>query len=528
MRVVLTLLAACGSPTEKPVVATSVARGTTPISPQASLPIVPDAGVPSPDALAPVLPTLACSEDTRVTAAPYPDPTWYCARADGTRHGNFFTLFPDQTIEIEGSYKDGKLDGAWHRRYPGGALAETGTYVAGLRDGVWRQLGPSGNVLGEYKLVHGTGTQKRWLADGPLYSEIALKNGVPHGPSRIFDRNGTLVVAANLYMGQLHGRQLVGGKNTLRIEETFVRGVRRGPRQIWQFWTLVIEEAYDTKGRLDGAFTLWRDRRVPRVRGTYEHGNRIGTWIWTDRGNKKEREGDYRAGKRHGLWSEWVDGSLSFQGTYADGKPDGDFVYYDKLGKELGRFTITAGTGTMLTYYLNQRIATKTTMLNGVLEGRYEELSPRGKTIVEGRYQGDRKHGVWREQDELGVPKVEQRWKRGKLDGEWKKYVDGKVAASTTYKDGLAEGTYTEYRAGKPALVGQFAADRRTGTWTAYDADGAVTLIATYKNGVLDGPWRQLVGGAVLEGEMSGGRRTGTWTQTDRAGQKTSVTYPTP
>jgi hypothetical protein len=54
--------------------------------------------------------------------------------------------------------------------------------------------------------------------------------------------------------------------------------------------------------------------------------------------------------------------------------------------------------------------------------------------------------------------------------------------------------------------------------WTTYDADGRVTLTATYKDGVLDGPWRQLVGGVVLEGTLTQGRRTGTWTQTDKAG----------
>ncbi len=478
---------------------------------------------------APPLPELACADNTTAVQAPYPDTTWFCTRGDGTRHGAFITLDPDRQIAIEGSYKDGVLDGAWTRRYPSGAIAELGTYVAGQRDGVWKQLGPSGNLLGEYTMKQGTGVQKRWLDDGPLYSEVTLKSGVPHGPSKIFDRNGNVVVSARLSAGKLDGKHVVGGKNTLRIEETFVRGTRRGRRQIWQFWSLVIDEAYDTKGRLDGPFKMWRDRKTPRVDGAYEHGLRTGTWIWTDKNNKKEREGDFAFGKKRGLWSEWIDDKLTFQGTFEGGMPDGEFVYYDaKKGTELGRFTINGGTGTMVTFHANQRVATKTQMVKGLMEGAYEELTPRGKTIVSGRYYKDQKHGVWREQTEAGAPTLEQHWKRGTLDGAWKKYTDGVVSAEGTYKDGLAEGTYTEYRNGKPALVGQFASDKRTGTWTSYDADGAVTLVATYKDGVLDGPWRQLIAGVVLEGQMSRGHRTGTWTQTDRAGQKTSVTYRTP
>ncbi|HSD91145.1 MAG TPA: hypothetical protein VLB44_26665, partial [Kofleriaceae bacterium] len=81
---------------------------------------------------------------------------------------------------------------------------------------------------------------------------------------------------------------------------------------------------------------------------------------------------------------------------------------------------------------------------------------------------------------------------------------------------------------GKPSLVGQFTADKRTGTWTEYDVDGSVKLTATYKDGVLDGPWKQLIDGSVVEGTMVAGRRSGTWTHTDRAGTATTTTVKTP
>jgi hypothetical protein len=55
-----------------------------------------------------------------------------------------------------------------------------------------------------------------------------------------------------------------------------------------------------------------------------------------------------------------------------------------------------------------------------------------------------------------------------------------------------------------------------------------VILAANYKDNVLDGPWRQLVGGAVLEGKMTAGRRAGLWTRTDRNGASQTLTYKTP
>jgi antitoxin component YwqK of YwqJK toxin-antitoxin module len=83
-------------------------------------------------------------------------------------------------------------------------------------------------------------------------------------------------------------------------------------------------------------------------------------------------------------------------------------------------------------------------------------------------------------------------------------------------------------RGDKPALSGQFVDGKKDGTWTTYAADGTVLVVATYVGGTLQGPWRQLVDGAVLEGVMDAGRRGGTWTRTDRGGVVSKLTYSTP
>lgn len=484
----------------------------------------PDAGLPD----VPPPPTVICEAGTAVMAAPAPEPTWFCARPDGTRQGSFVTLFPDGSVAINGTYAAGKLDGAWQRHHPGGALAEEGTYASGLPTGHWRQLGPTGTVLGEYDLKAGTGTKKRWFDDGPLYSERGLRAGVPNGVLKIFDHDGSIQVTAKFVAGRLDGPHTVGMKNTLRIEETFANGIRRGPRQIWQFWLLLLDENYDLRGKLDGPFTIWRDKKLPRVTGTYDHGKRTGTWSWFDRNNNKEREGDFADGKKTGAWFEWFENKLTYSGTFTDGKADGEFIYYDKSGNELGRFEVKDGAGTMLTFHPNHKPATKTHIYQGMMDGVYQELTFRGKLVVEGHYSADRKHGWWREWTDLGVLTLEERWRRGRLDGAFKKLVDGKPVVEATYKDGKVDGAYTESRNGKPSLTGQFTNDCRTGTWTEYDPDGAVVLTATYKDGVLDGPWRQLVGGAVIEGQMVAGRRNGTWKRTDRSGASTEITYKTP
>ena len=489
--------------------------------PQVITPVI-DAGVPD----APEPPRLACDPGSEVTAARAPDPSWFCTRPDGTRHGPFIALFPDGTIEITGSYKHGALDGAWQRHRPTGTLIESGAYAAGQKTGHWQMFGPSGALLGEYDMVAGTGTERFWLDDGTLYRERTLKAGVAAGDDKIYGPDGTPLVSAVWTAGKLDGPHAVGTRAQLRIEETFAAGVRRGARQIWQFWTLVVDESYDRHGRHDGEYTIWRNKKLMRLHGQFDHGKRDGLWTWNDRDGNKEREGNYLDGKRDGPWTEWIENKIVFTGSYAQGKPDGEFIYYDRNENELGRFEIKGGTGTMLTFWPNKKVASRQHMYQGAADGLYQELTIKGKVTVEGRFRNDLRHGAWKEWTADGVPTLEQSWKRGKLDGVVRKYVDGKRSTEATYKDGKAAGSYVEYRDGKPALTGQFADDRRTGVWTSYDPEGHVTLTATYKDGVLDWPWRQLVAGAVIEGAMTQGRRTGTWRRTDKAGDVRELAYP--
>jgi antitoxin component YwqK of YwqJK toxin-antitoxin module len=477
---------------------------------------------------APEPPKLGCETGTAPLAAIAPDPTWACARPDGTRHGPFVTLFPDNTIEIAGSYKDDKLDGAWERHAPGGAVVERGGYVAGQKHGKWTQLSTKGIALGDYELANGTGVEKRWYDDGPLFSETTLKAGVLDGPRKEYLRDGTLIDGGKYRAGKLEGLHVFGTRNSLRIEENMTAGVRHGRRLVYHQGGLIADEAYDRYGRLDGPYVSWHSAKIARVKGQFSSGRRTGDWEWNDKDGKKEREGSYVSGRRTGIWQEWQQEKLTFSGTYDNGKPDGTFTYWKKDGSEIGHFDITGGTGVMIQYWSFGRPMIKQHVYKGVEDGPYYEYLPNGKVLVEGHYAGGIKHGSWKRWNGDGALVVEEKYKRGKVDGVVKKYVDGKLATESHFVDGKVEGAYAEYRLDKPAVTGQFTDDHRTGTWTYYNADGAVVRIATYKNGVLEGPYRELVANATYEGEMVAGRRTGTWTRTDKAGGIRKLAYRSP
>jgi antitoxin component YwqK of YwqJK toxin-antitoxin module len=519
VRIALTcVLVACGTgagPTKQ-----------TPVEPPppAKLTQTIDAGVPE----APPPPKLVCDEKTTPTPAPMPEPTWFCASADGTRNGPFVTLFPDHTIEIKGTYKDGKLEGAWERNHPNGKLAEKGEYAAGLKTGKWSQTSTTGAVLGDYEMNAGTGVEKRWHDEGWLYSETPYKAGVLEGTQRIYTKDKLLIGSTRYRNDKLDGPHTFGTVKTMRFEETFWQGVRRGKRLIFHQGGLIAEENY-AGGKLHGPYTLWRNATVARVKGQFTWGRRTGDWVWHDKKGRKEKEGKYVNGRRDGAWTEWDDEKVTWSGTYDAGKPNGTFTYWDRNGNEIGKYEIKDGTGVAVTFWAPKKPSSKTRLYKGYEDGAYQEFNRAGRMVVEGHYAGGIKHGVWKEWNWDGVLILEEHWKRGKLDGTVKKYVDGQLSMEATYVEGKANGAYVEYRAGnKPALTGQFADDLRTGTWTSYNADGNVVRIATYKDGVLEGPYRELAGGAVHEGTMVAGRRSGTWTRTDKGGAVRKLVYRSP
>jgi antitoxin component YwqK of YwqJK toxin-antitoxin module len=515
----LTWAAACGSGASSPT--RSVAEPPT----STEIAVAEDAAIED----APRPPRLVGGDDATPVLGPAPDPSWYCTRPDGTRHGPFLTLFPDSSIEISGTYADGLLDGAWQRHHPAtGAIVEQGRYAAGLKQGTWTQASSRAAPLGEYQMTAGTGVEKRWYDDGPPYSEVGYRSGVLHGARKVYARDGGLLETARYQAGKLDGPHAFGTRATMRFEETFAQGVRRAKRTIWHQRVLVAEENYDRNGRLDGPYVSWRSTKIKRVEGAHAGGRRHGLWVWNDRAGKKEREGSYVRGKREGDWFEWADEKLVWSGSYANGRPHGTFTYLARTGAEIGKFEIQNGTGWMLTFHTNGKPSTRQRVVGGIENGPYQELTRLGKPLVEGGYRAGKKHGTWKKWTADGVLLLEQTWKAGELHGAVKKYVDGRLASEMRYVDGRAEGDYVEYRLDKPAVIGRFANDRKTGTWTHHDASGAVVRTATYVDGVLEGPYRELAGGVVIAGEMVAGRRSGAWTRTDKAGNVWPIVHGPP
>lgn len=466
-------------------------------------------------------------------------PGWACTDREGHRNGPFFTAHPDGSTELTGRFRADLLDGPWRRLYPSGKTAESGTYAGGVKDGAWQIYTESGGLLGDYQMQQGSGVERRWYADGQLASERSFAAGLPDGPSAAFAAGGVPLYAASFRAGKLDGARKLGLPGQLRLEDEWAKGVPRGTRKIFRREHVAMEQHFDDAGVLVGPFVAWRDRVTLRERGAYVHGERHGVWRWFDRGRGLEREGTYVNGVRSGRWRQWTGGRLVMQGTYVSGRPHGVFTYWNAAGGVAGTCKMRNGTGVMTTFHDNGQIATKLTMVKGVREGSYQELSPQGKLLVEGAYRDNDKDGPWIERDAAGQPVREAHYVAGVLDGPLRRYSGGQLVAEQQYAAGVREGSYRELVRAPDApptaapvlrVTGSFTADRKSGEWVTRGPDGRPALVEHYRDGALHGGWQELEGGrVVVRGQHERGRRSGIWAWTSSTGATVrTITYDQP
>lgn len=95
-------------------------------------------------------------------------------------------------VHRESHLKGGVLHGVswtWHRN---GQLALEERYRHGKLHGICRAWTEKGSLLGEFEMLHGTGTQRHWHSNGQSRLEIPSIDGRFHGRVRQWLRDGTL------------------------------------------------------------------------------------------------------------------------------------------------------------------------------------------------------------------------------------------------------------------------------------------------------------------------------------------------
>jgi len=271
-------------------------------------------------------------------------------------------------------------------------------------------------------------------------------------------------------------------------------GRRRGgqPDGTWCHWSpsgRLIEVVTWNRGVRDGPYHRWGADQA-EVRGAYRAGERHGPWTEIHPSGRLKLEGAYVDGERHGLWR-----SANRERIYDHGVLDGVQKRFSADGELIAEQTFVAGVIDGPVHTIEGGVETRGVIRAGVREGEWVVSDADGER-ERGHYVGGKRTGVWVE-------------------------FTGQDVETTTWASGKKHGPYRYERSGLTISEGSYRDDQLIGLWVTVDGGGTRREI-TYRDGTLHGPYRVVsaAGEVTEEGLFDKGQRSGLWTLKTAEGER--------
>lgn len=257
-------------------------------------------------------------------------------------------------------------------------------------------------------------------------------------------------------------------------------------------------------------------KKQPMYLGKLEDGVLQGHGIQYAEDGSLVYEGDFADGERSGDGSAYENGVLIYEGSFAGGVYDGTGTLYGS-GEVSYEGAFSAGEKSGLgTEYADGDKAYVGMFDGGVRSGQGIAYYPGGAVEYKGSFADGAYDGDGTEYREDGSTQYKGSFSQGRYEGSGTYYLeDGAGSVQAEFASGQTDGEIDWYRSGKLWYEG--SADNLTpdGFGTLYAANGKAVYAGQLKRGTLDGQWllsqtadaiREAFGDAtVSESEYSGG-----------------------
>jgi antitoxin component YwqK of YwqJK toxin-antitoxin module len=387
-----------------------------------------------------------CTDGTSLVQTTLGSPISYCAKADGTRHGEYVRYYTDGRVEAErGTYADGARTGTWVR----------GEYTfSEYSDDEYYEEHYESLCDDENELDYHSGPEQElgMLPPEALGAASAVASYDDAGESvkwLAYQGDGTLLAS------WVENKRLGGATG----EHPVLHGIVHG------FHT-------------DGSKFL---------EGTYEAGARIGTWVRYNADGSKSQEGTYAGGHMQGPWKRWSPkGHELWSGQYVADKREGAWTFGSWEGDEstTGEYSsdMKVGTWTRTMPARDHAFVPDATKQVAVFREGYE-------ASVTAYYADGTKAA------EYGALCIYGALDGCEADGAFKRWhPNGKLAAKGTYERVMEGdcggypykmGKWTLYHDnGKKKAKGSYDWDSENGKWSYWTAKGKKLKTLEYDHGV--------------------------------------------
>lgn len=445
----------------------------------------------------------------------------------GKPDGYWKTYYPDGSIKTEGNRKNFQLDSTWIFYRSNKSVERIITYREGIKNGLESTFDENGKRLEDCLLENGirNSQAKRYYPEGPLRQILIYENNKEEGRSTEYDRDGRIIteyVYRNgfVYSEERINRYDINAKRTgvwrdlfpngqLKEEGMWLNGLRNG---VFKFFDdkgklLKLEKYEDGLLVIDEAATAMLDIRKEfypsgkvHLEGTYRDGKRQGNFReYDEQGNEiggQLYDGDIKIGegridslgRRVGAWKLFhPNGVTKAVGNYVNGKRDGAWVYFYENGKteQKGSFKEDILTGQWTWYFPNGGVQRDESYRKGKQDGHFAEYDSLGNPINEGDYLDGLKNGNWKLHVNDHTEQGE--YQDGERNGVWVWYYgNGQKSFEGEYQAGAAVGKHKYWHDnGQVSETGGYQAGERHGRWDYYDRNGMQELQLEYEEGVV-------------------------------------------
>lgn len=196
-------------------------------------------------------------------------------------------------------------------------------------------------------------------------------------------------------------------------------------------------------------------------------------------------------GLKDGRWKDvYPGGQVRYEGQFRHGEPFDVFKYYFSTGelKTVSKFDEADPKVAYAThYYQNGDKMAEGKYNNQKKEGLWKTYGANEVLLSEGSYVSGKKYGMWKTYHRNGQVAKEVMIVNDLEQGPSKEYFeDGQLKEEATYKDGFKEGITVVYTTkGDTAVVGSYYKDARDGVWRYYDENNKLEKVIEYDKGKL-------------------------------------------
>lgn len=473
--------------------------------------------------------------------------TWYypngiIKEVDNYKNGNLdgeVSLYREiGTLSYKSTFKDDKVDAT--REYyavPGFIYGKDETRENN-KEGMVEYFFANGQTSYsvKYKNDEKTGPLKRYYSDGELYLEENYKSNKRDGKSTRYNRYGVIVEEEFYKDGERDGENKEYYANgELHVLRVYDDGNLQSEKSYYYDGTLEEEMEFNDEGDLDGTFKGYDVDGKIHYEIVYED-DKPQSYKYFDKNGDVIKEGKLKK-RELKFYGYYPSGEKNVVGTFENGNKDGTWKYYARGGWLTSEEKFSDGEldGVLRTYYPNGEVKSKTTYKDGLRDGKYEGYFTNGVLRVEGYYvegesvgewryfhangkknivnyfMDDEAHGIQEYYTTNGVKYQESHYVEDyimkilhfdtsgnitktidvlKENQETIDYWNGKRLKEVNYKYCQLDGDIKWYYPnGQVEVEGQYQNDSRDGKWLSYFEDGKLSKIRHYRLGDSDSTW---------------------------------------